>query len=99
MPGYRARARDVRDRVFAPSVHQTAAEASSEVAKTILPELAELRRILADQGDAADEIAEITGRTLTRLHDEIADLRAELGALHVALRALAPQDPAQLDAQ
>ena len=91
MPGYRARARDVRDRVFAPSVHQTAAEASSEVARTLLPELAELRRILSDQGDAADEIAEITGRTLSRLHDEIADLRAELAEVRAALRALSPQ--------
>ena len=91
MPGYRARARDVRDRVFAPSVHQTAAEASSEVARTLLPELAELRRILSDQGDAADEIAEITGRTLSRLHDEIADLRAELAEVRAALRTLSPQ--------
>jgi len=77
--------------VFAPSVHQTAAEASSEVARTLLPELAELRRILSDQGDAADEIAEITGRTLSRLHDEIADLRAELAEVRAALRALSPQ--------
>ena len=77
--------------MFAASVHQTAAETSSEVTRTLLPELAELRRILADQGDAADEIAEITGRTLSRLHDEIADLRAELAEVHATLRALNPQ--------
>jgi hypothetical protein len=102
MPGYRARVRGARDRVLAPSVQQT----SSEVGRILLPELAELRRILGDQGDAADEIAEITGRTLTRLSDEIADLRAAVTVLQERLDQTrdpvqdhAAQDPAQLDLQ
>ena len=106
MPGYRARARDVRDRVFAAPVHQTAAETSNEVARAVLPELAELRRALAelqrimgDQGDAADEIAEITGRALSRLSDEIVDLRADVAGLQAAVRALQPLESPRHDAQ
>jgi predicted transcriptional regulator len=88
MPAFRTRVKVVRDRALADPVRQTADQASSEVLKVLGPELAELRRILADQGDAADEIAEITGRTLTRLSDEVADLRTELAAVHAKLETL-----------
>ena len=94
MAGYRARAREARDRVFAPSIYQTVRETADRVQQALLPELAEIRRIIGDQGDAADEIAEITGRTLARLSAEVADLRAEVADLRAALERVGlPTDP------
>lgn len=88
MAGYRAHVANARERVFATSVAQTVTRTTDEILKAVLPELAELRRILGDQGDAADEVAEITGRTLTRMAAEVADLHAEVAALRAEVAAL-----------
>lgn len=88
MVGYRARLRQTRDRVFAPSVQHTVAGTAAEVNRSLLPELAELRRILGDQGDAADEVAEALGRTLARLSAELTDLGAEVVRLRQRLDQL-----------
>ena len=85
MSGYRAKAREARDRVFAPPVHETVTGTVSGVNQSLLPELAELRRILSDQGDAADDVAEALGRTLTRLSAELADLTTEVVRLRERL--------------
>jgi hypothetical protein len=44
-------------------------------------ELAELRRIVVTQGDAADQTAEVLGRTLTQLSEELARLSERLDLL------------------
>jgi hypothetical protein len=46
-------------------------------------EIAELRRIVASQADAADQTAEILGRTLSQLSDELARLSDRLDLLPV----------------
>jgi hypothetical protein len=71
--------------VFAGPVRQTVTEVDGVLGRemqALIPEFAEIRRILGDQGDAADEIAEITGRSLARLSAEIADLHTDMAALH-----------------
>jgi hypothetical protein len=81
MAGYRTRARALRDQVFAGPVHQTVTEVDGVVGRELQALIPEIRRILGDQGDAADEIAEITGRSLARLSSEIADLHTDMAAL------------------
>jgi hypothetical protein len=71
--------------MFAPSVQETVSGTAAEVSRRLLPELAELRRIIGDQGDAADEVAEALGRTLTRLSAEVTDLAAEVVRLRERL--------------
>jgi hypothetical protein len=70
--------RRVRDKWFEAAVRDTAAATAAEVA----PEFAELRRILGDQGDAADQVAETLGRMLARLSGELSTLAGEVSRLH-----------------
>ncbi|MGH9077772.1 MAG: hypothetical protein ACRDY0_10035 [Acidimicrobiales bacterium] len=79
--GYRERARQARDRLFAGPVQATVSETAGQISSAILPALADLRRIVADQGDAAGEVAEVMGRAITRLSGEVEDLVAEIGRL------------------
>lgn len=44
-------------------------------------EITELRRIVVIQGDAADQTAEVLGRTLSQLTDELARLSERLDRL------------------
>lgn len=88
MAGYRTQIANARERIFAPSVAQTVTRTTDDVVKAVLPELAEIRRILGDQGDAADEVAEITGRSLARMAAEVTDLRGELSDLRAEVSAL-----------
>lgn len=80
--------RAAHSRLFAPSVRSTVAGTATEVNRSLLPELAELRRILGDQGDAADEVAEALGRTMTRLSAEVTDLTEEVVRLRERLDRL-----------
>ncbi|MGH9114420.1 MAG: hypothetical protein ACRDWW_01185 [Acidimicrobiales bacterium] len=75
MAGYRSMVRDVRTRVF------PLAAFGDEVERRLGPEFAEVRRILGDQGDAADEVAEILGRTIAKLSVELEDLAVEVARL------------------
>ncbi len=69
MRRYRAKVRDARDRVFAPSVQQTVTATTAEVTRAILPALAELRGIPAELA----ELPELT--ELRRILPELAELR------------------------
>ena len=51
----------------------------------VLAQAAELQRIVGDHGDAADEVAEVIGRTLTRLSAEVDALTAEVARLEERL--------------
>lgn len=88
MPGYRTVVRDVRGRVFATPVQETIDGTASEVERRLQGEFREIRRILGDQGDAADEVAEVLGRTITRLSTEVAELTAEVVRLRERLDRL-----------
>jgi hypothetical protein len=52
-----------------------------EAIELIHLEITELRRIVASQADAADQTAEILGRTLSHLVDELARLSDRLDLL------------------
>ena len=54
----------------------------------LTPEFAELRRILGDQGDAADQVAEAVGRVLARLSGEVETLSDEVAHLQERLDRL-----------
>jgi hypothetical protein len=47
--------------------------------------LGELRRILGDQGDAADEVAETLGRVLGKLLSEVSLLQEDVARVHERL--------------
>ena len=51
------------------------------VAESVRAEMRELARMLRQQGDAADEMAETFGRTLARLSVAVENLHARLEAL------------------
>lgn len=51
------------------------------VAESVRSEMRELARMLRQQGDAADEMAETFGRTLARLSVAVENLHARLEAL------------------
>lgn len=77
MPSLRSKLRATRDRLVTP----VAAATAERAVQPVLAQTAELRRILGDQGDAADEVAETLGRTLTRLSAEVTSLAEEVAQL------------------
>ena len=77
VPSLRAKLRATRDRLVVPVATATA----ERMVQPVLAETAQLHRILGDQGDAADEVAETLGRTLTRLSAEVTSLTAEVAQL------------------
>lgn len=56
-------------------------EALPEALELLHDEIAELRRIVVSQGDAADQTAEVLGRTLAHLSEELARLSERLDRL------------------
>jgi len=64
---------------FAESIAERAA---ADVTEAVRAEFVELHRILRQQGDAADEIAETLGRTIARLSAEVEALTEALHELH-----------------
>jgi hypothetical protein len=76
--------RRARDRWFAAAVRDTAAATVNALA----PEFADLRRVLSDYGDAADQVADTLGRVLTRLTGQVEALAEELSRLHERLDKL-----------
>jgi hypothetical protein len=66
-----------------------AAESTADRVDAVLaPEFDTLRRILADQADAADEVAAAFGRVLARLSADVEALSAEVARLHDRLDRL-----------
>lgn len=76
-------------------IRQVAAETAERSVSEIGARIAETQRILADQGDAADEVAETIGRTLTRLSAEVTALSSEVEQLNQRLERLEQLDGAQ----
>jgi hypothetical protein len=76
--------RRARDRWFAAAVRDTAAATVDALA----PEFADLRRVLGDYGDAADQVADTLGRVLARLTGQLESLAEELARLHERLDRL-----------
>jgi hypothetical protein len=74
MARLRQRLRAGLDVYFAPQF----ARMSAEITAYLRTELAEMHRMLRQQSDAADQVAETLGRTLTRLSAEVADLSEAL---------------------
>jgi hypothetical protein len=76
--------------VVAQVVTPLFAELRDESSRTLRAELTEVQRMLRQQGDAADEVAETLGRTLVRLS-------AEVEALAMAVDRLSSAPPPQPD--
>ena len=53
-------------------------ESLQDAIELLHSEISELRRIVVNQGDAADQTAEILGRTLAQLSEELARLSERL---------------------
>ncbi len=62
--------------------------AAAATVEALGPELAELRRILGDYGDATDQVADTLGRVLARLTGEMESLAAEIAHVHERLDQL-----------
>jgi hypothetical protein len=69
--------RRVRHKWFEAAVRDTAAA----TVDALTPQFAELRRVLGDQGDASDQVAEAIGRMLARLSGEVEALADEIRRL------------------
>ncbi len=66
------------------------AEMRDETSRTLRAELVEVQRMLRQQGDAADEVAETLGRTLVRLSSEIEALSAAIDRLDATRQTTGP---------
>ena len=73
--------RRVREKWFEAAVRDTA----TATVEALAPVIAELQRILGDQGDASDQVAEVVGRMLARLSGEVEALAGEIERLHERL--------------
>jgi hypothetical protein len=76
--------RRAREKWFEAAVRDTAAA----TVEALGPDLADLRRILADYGDAADQVADTLGRVLARLTGEVESIAEEVARLHERLDKL-----------
>jgi hypothetical protein len=76
--------RRARQRWFEAAVRDTAAA----TLEALTPDLADLRRILVDYGDAADQVADTLGRVLARMTGEVESLAEEVTRLHERLDKL-----------
>jgi hypothetical protein len=71
-----------RINVWARSIANDSSEqVSARVERSVQDEMRDLARMLRQQGDAADELAEVFGRTLLRLSETVDELRARLDRL------------------
>jgi hypothetical protein len=66
------------------SSERVAAQVSAAVERTVRDEMRELARMLSQQGDAAEELAETFGRILLRLSSSVDELQARLDRLESA---------------
>lgn len=82
----RAKLRATLERLVIRVAQQTA----DRVVQPVLARTEELERILGDQGDAADEVAETLGRAVTRLSAEVTSLATEVARLRERLDGANP---------
>jgi ubiquinone biosynthesis protein UbiJ len=68
-------------RVVDDSSEKVGTQVTAAVERTVREELQELSRMIGQQGDAADELAETFGRTLTRLSEAVDELQSRLDRL------------------
>jgi hypothetical protein len=78
----------LRERAIGGLIRTIAANTADEAVGRVDARIREVERILGDQGDAADEVAEIIGRTLTRLSAEVTALTSEVALLRERLEQL-----------
>lgn len=78
----------LRERAIGGLIRTIAANTANEAVGRVDARIREVERILGDQGDAADEVAEIIGRTLTRLSAEVTALSSEVALLRERLEQL-----------
>ncbi|HEX6394483.1 MAG TPA: hypothetical protein VFZ97_13680 [Acidimicrobiales bacterium] len=77
--------RTARDRALGGLIREIADDAAERSVQQISDRIGNVERILGDQGDAADEVAETIGRTLTRLSAEVNSLAQEVVRLRERL--------------
>jgi hypothetical protein len=77
----RGRLRALLVDVVTPPFTEMREEIRQEIRTTLHHELGEVQRMLRQQGDASDEVAEILGRTLARLGAEVETLSGALDRL------------------
>jgi hypothetical protein len=94
MSALKRRARAAADKLVKPTVDQAAAGLSAELVAALRAEMVEVARMLRQQGDAADEVAETLGRTLARLSAEVETLAEAVSRLDRALEAVSDRPPA-----
>ena len=81
-------ASQLRERAIGGLIRTIAANTADEAVRRVNSRIDEVERILSDQGDAADEVAEVIGRTLTRLSAEVTALTSEVSQLRERLQQL-----------
>jgi prefoldin subunit 5 len=87
-PSPRNTVSQLRERAIGGLIRTIAANTADEAVGRVDARIREVERILGDQGDAADEVAEIIGRTLTRLSAEVTALTSEVALLRERLEQL-----------
>ncbi len=88
VPSPKSTVNQLRERAIGGLIRTIAASTADEAVGEVSARIAEVERILGDQGDAADEVAEIIGRTLTRLSAEVTGLSSEIALLRERLEQL-----------
>lgn len=81
--------------VTAQVTAQVSAQVSERIGESLRAEMVEVARMLRQQGDAADEVAETLGRTLARLSAEVDHLAEAVARLSDA--APDPERPGPTD--
>jgi hypothetical protein len=74
---FREALKSARDRVLRPPI----AEEAGRVTSVVLDQVADLKRILTDYGDATGDVAETLGRVLARLSAQVDALVEEVTRL------------------
>jgi glycosyltransferase involved in cell wall biosynthesis len=87
-PSPRNTVSQLRERAIGGLIRTIAANTADDAVGRVDARIREVERILGDQGDAADEVAEIIGRTLTRLSAEVTALTSEVALLRERLEQL-----------
>lgn len=85
MPSVGGALRGAREKAIGGLVRQIAADTAGSAVQQVVARIGDVERVLGDQGDAADEAAEVFGRTLARLSAEVTALSAELTRLRELL--------------
>jgi hypothetical protein len=87
----RGRLRALLVDVVTPPFTEMREEIRQEIRTTLHHELGEVQRMLRQQGDASDEVAETLGRTLVRLSAEVEALSEAVDRLESGRSTAGPQ--------